>query len=212
MSYLVLVRHGESEWNQKGLWTGWTDIPLTEHGHEQAREAGNNLTDINFDIAFTSTLSRAKQTLDEIKQVLHQNIPTTEAAELKERDYGDLTGKNKWDIEKQYGTEQFMKWRRSWDSPVPGGETLKDVYNRVLPYYYSEIEPRLREEKNVLITAHGNSLRALIKYLENISDEDIPNLELATGEAYVYTLDSNAKVLSKKIRKHETHNKHGDIH
>ncbi len=201
MAYLVLVRHGESEWNALGLWTGWRDIPLTEKGREEARRAAQALRDIPFDLAFTSKLVRAQQTLDEIKRELHlEDLPTIEDAALNERDYGDLTAKNKWQVEKEYGTEQFLKWRRSWDYPVPGGETLKDVYARVAPFYERYILPELRAGKNVLVAAHGNSLRALVKHLEQIPDDEIPKLEIGTGEVYVYQVDPDGRIVSKEIR------------
>jgi len=201
MAYLVLVRHGESEWNVKSLWTGWTDVSLTEKGREEARHAGDLIKDIKFDFAFTSALKRAKETLDEIKKIINEpDIPTIEAKELNERDYGDLTGKNKWEVKEKYGEEQFMKWRRGWSDPVPNGESLKLVYERVIPYYKKEIIPKLEIGKNILIAAHGNSLRALIKYLEDVSDTDIPNLEMATGGVYVYELDETGKVSNKQIR------------
>ena len=188
MTTLILVRHTESEWNEKGLWTGLTDIGLSENGKEKARQVGEKLKGISFDFAFTSVLIRAKQTLDEIKNVLSlQNLPTVENSALNERDYGIYTGKNKWEIQKEVGVEEFKKIRRGWDFPIPKGETLKDVYNRVIPYYQNEILPKLKEGKNVLIVAHGNSLRALVKYLENLSDTDVEKLEIPTGEIYVYS-------------------------
>lgn len=201
MAYLVLVRHGESEWNVKGVWTGWTDVDLSPKGHEEARQAGEALKDIHFDLAYTSTLKRAKNTLLEIEKVIGQtDLTATESSALNERNYGDLTGKNKWEVKAQVGEEEFQKIRRSWDYPPPNGESLKMVYERVVPYYESEILPKLREGNNVIIAAHGNSLRALIKYLDHISDEDIPSLELATGGIYVYQLDQNGTILSKDIR------------
>lgn len=200
MATLVLVRHGKSEWNEKGLWTGWRDIPLAPVGHDEARRTGEALTDINFDYAYTSALTRAQQTLDDILKIIHQTPPVVNNEALNERDYGDYTEKNKWDIQKEVGEEEFQKIRRSWDYPPPNGESLKMVYERVLPYYLSEIEPKLKEGKNVIIAAHGNSLRALVKHLENISDEEIANLEIGTGEAYVYQIDENGKVVYKEIR------------
>jgi 2,3-bisphosphoglycerate-dependent phosphoglycerate mutase len=201
MAYLVLVRHGESEWNAQGLWTGWTDISLSEKGHEEARKAGELLKDISFDLAYTSALKRAKETLVEIQKISGQtDIPTTEDKALNERNYGDLTGKNKWEVKAQVGDEEFLKLRRSWDYPPPNGESLKMVYERVIPYYEHEILPNLRADKNIIVAAHGNSLRALIKYLDNISDEEIPSLELATGGIYVYQIDNEGKVTSKEIR------------
>lgn len=199
MAKLVLVRHGKSEWNALGLWTGWTDISLNEEGRQEAREAGEAIKDISFDFAYTSALKRAIETLDEIKQVLHQDIPTIENKALNERDYGDLAGKNKWKIKEEYGDEQFMKWRRGWDDVLPHGESLRDVYERVVPYFEKEILPKLKEGKNVLVAAHGNSLRALVKYLEHISDKEIPSLEIATGEVYVYDVDKDGKITDKHI-------------
>lgn len=201
MAYLVLVRHGQSEWNAKGLWTGLTDISLSPTGIEEAKKAAEALTDIQFNIAFTSHLKRAQETLHEILQTLNQTqIQSIKNQAINERDYGDMTGKNKWDLKKEFGEEQFLKWRRSWDFPIPGGETLKDVYNRAVPYFKKEILPHLELGENVLVVAHGNSLRALVKYLENISDDGIPKLEIATGEIYVYQVDQNGIVTSKEIR------------
>ncbi|HEY7067593.1 MAG TPA: 2,3-bisphosphoglycerate-dependent phosphoglycerate mutase [Chloroflexota bacterium] len=201
MAYLVLVRHGESEWNTLGLWTGWRDVSLTENGHVEARRAAEALRDIKFDKGYTSQLVRAQQTLDDIRDVLGlKDLPVVEDAALNERDYGDLTAKNKWDVQKEYGEDQFLKWRRSWDYPVPGGETLKDVYDRVAPYYDQHILPDLKAGKNVIVAAHGNSLRALVKHLENIPDDVIPSLEIGTGEVYVYQVDPSGKIVSKEIR------------
>ncbi|MDO8573506.1 MAG: 2,3-bisphosphoglycerate-dependent phosphoglycerate mutase [Candidatus Daviesbacteria bacterium] len=199
MVKLVLVRHGQSRWNATGAWTGLTDISLDEKGMDLARKDGEVLKNISFQIAFTSELRRAQQSLDEIKNVLG-NIPTIEDAAINERDYGDLTGKNKLEVEKKYGEEQYLKWRRSWDYPVPNGETLKDVYNRVVPFYQNSILPEVKKGKNVLVVAHGNSLRALIKYLENIPDEEIPNLELATGEIYIYEMSKAGVIISKEVK------------
>lgn len=201
MAYLVLIRHGESEWNAKGLWTGWTDIGLSENGLQEARAAGELIKDIHFDVAYTSTLSRAQQTWQEIQTVIGQkDLTATIDKALNERDYGDFTGKNKWDVKAELGEEEFMKIRRSWDYPPPNGESLKMVYDRVVPYYESTILPQLKEGKNVIIAAHGNSLRALIKYLEDISDEEIPLLEMPTGGVYVYQIDETGAVTSKEIR------------
>ncbi|MEK7559424.1 MAG: 2,3-diphosphoglycerate-dependent phosphoglycerate mutase [Patescibacteria group bacterium] len=200
MSYLVFVRHGESTYNAKGVWTGWLDPPLSKKGFEEARQAGQLLRDIKFDIAYTSDLLRAQQTLDEIKKILGIEIPTIISPEIKERHYGDYTDKNKWEVEKELGEVEFKKLRRSFDYPVPNGESLKDVYNRTVPYFTREILPKLKEGKNVLIVAHGNSLRALTKYIENISDEDIADLEIPTGQVIVYKMDPEGKVISKEIR------------
>lgn len=201
MAYLILIRHGESEWNAKGLWTGWTDVALDAKGVEQAKKAGEAISDIPINVVFTSALLRAHETWEDIREVLHpQDIPVFESEALNERDYGLLTGKNKWDVEKEYGEAQFMKWRRGWDEPPPRGESLKMVYERVIPYFEAYILPFLKGGKNVLVAAHGNSLRSLVKYLESISDQDIEHVEIATGEVYVYQIDDRGKVVHKEIR------------
>lgn len=201
MAYLVLVRHGQSTWNAIDAWTGLTDISLDQDGFKESRIAGELLKDIPFQIAFTSKLIRAQQTLKEILKVLDiEHIPIYENTALDERDYGDLTGKNKYELEKEYGEKKFLKWRRGWNEPIPNGETLKEVYGRVVPYYEEHILPKLKGGKNVLVSAHGNSLRALIKYLENISDKDIPNFEMETGAVFVYDINEDGKIISKEIR------------
>lgn len=198
MANLILVRHGQSLWNKLGIWTGVTDIGLSDKGKEEAKLAGEKLKAFPIDFAYTSVLLRAKQTLAEIKTVLNlPNLPTIENAALNERHYGIFTGKNKWEIKSQVGENEFLRIRRSWDAPIEKGESLKDVYNRVIPYYQTEILPKLKEGKNVLLTVHGNSLRALTKYLENISDKEIENLEIATGEINVYKIENNGAVVSK---------------
>lgn len=201
MAYLVLVRHGESEWNAKGLWTGWTDVNLSDKGHEEARAAGELLKDIHFDAAYTSALKRAHQTLEEIKNVINQTdlAPIADKA-LNERNYGDFTGKNKWEVKEQVGEEEFQKIRRGWDHPIPNGESLKMVYERAVPYYEKAILPYLKEGKSVIVAAHGNSLRAISKYLLNISDEKITELEMPTGEPFVFQIDHDGKVISREVR------------
>lgn len=201
MSKLVLIRHGQSEWNAKGLWTGWNDPDLNEKGRIEAQNAGNKVLDIHFDKAYTSDLKRAKQTLNEILKIIKiKNLPVVEAPELKERNYGDLAGKNKWKVKEQYGEEQFMKWRRSWDYPIPNGESLKQVYERVIPYFEKTILVELKAGKNILISAHGNSLRALVKKIESIADQEISKLEIGTGEVYIYEFDKDGKMIFKEIR------------
>lgn len=201
MVNLILVRHTESEWNQKGLWTGLIDIGLSEKGKKKAGIVGEKLKGFPIDLAFTSVLIRAKQTLDGIKNVLNlQRLLTIENPALNERDYGVYTGKNKWEIKKKVGDEQFQKIRRGWDVPIENGESLKDVYDRTIPYYKTKILPKLKNGQNVLIVAHGNSLRALVKYLENLSDNAVENLEVATGEIYIYSLNEQGAILSKKIK------------
>lgn len=196
---LVLVRHGQSEWNLKNLFTGWRDPGLTEKGVEEAKRAGQTLKDRNlvFDIAFTSDLSRAQDTLTLILEGIGQtDLETIRDKALNERDYGDLTGLNKDDARKKWGDEQVHIWRRSFDVPPPGGESLKDTADRVLPYFQTHILPRVKGGETVLVSAHGNSLRALIMALENLSGEDILKRELGTGVPIIYQLDSNGAVLS----------------
>jgi len=201
MAIGALVRHGESTWNAKGIWTGWTDTPLSDKGRQEAKDAAEQLRGIKFDIAFTSVLSRAKETLEIIKQTLGISLKTIESPALNERNYGDYTGKNKWEVKKELGVEGFQQLRRGWDVPIPNGETLMDVYNRVIPYYEREILPKVKDGKNVLISAHGNSLRALVKYLDGLSDSDVENLEIATGEVIIYRIDNDGNVVSKETRK-----------
>jgi 2,3-bisphosphoglycerate-dependent phosphoglycerate mutase len=201
MAYLVLVRHGQSEWNALGLWTGQRDVELTEQGREEARRAAEQLQDITLHKAHTSGLKRAQQTLEEIKQALgHTDLETTTHQDLNERDYGDYTAKNKWEIAEQLGEEEFTKLRRNWDHPVPGGETLKDVHARVLPYYEQHILTDLRAGKNIIVAAHGNSLRALMKHLEAFADEDVHKLEIGTGQVLVYEISEDGQVNGKTIR------------
>lgn len=201
MSKLILVRHGQSEYNAKDLWTGWIDVPLTELGKIEAKKAGEEIKDLKIDVVFVSDLIRSKQTWEEMAKVLDlEDLVTIEAPEIKERSYGDLAGLNKWEVKKKYGNEQWLKWRRSWDEPIPNGETLKNVYDRVVPYYQKTILPLLKAGKNVLLSDHGNSLRALVKYLDNISNNEIYTLEIPTGTVYLYEIDSNGKIVSKEIR------------
>ncbi len=202
MAALALVRHGESTWNARGVWTGWKNPPLSKKGRQEAQDAAEQLRGIKFDIAFTSTLSRAKEALEIIKKTLGiSDLPTIESPALNERNYGDYTGKNKWEVKKELGEEGFQQLRRGWDLPIPNGETLMDVYNRVVPYYKNEILPKIKQGENVLISAHGNSLRALVKYLDGLTDEEVENLEIATGEVIVYRIDREGKIVSKEIRK-----------
>ena len=188
-SILVLVRHGQSEWNQKNLFTGWKDPKLTHQGINEAVEAGKSLKaeDMNFDIMFTSDLYRAQETGRLILKEMDQtDIPFVKHQSLNERNYGDLAGLNKDDARERWGEEQVHIWRRSFDIPPPGGESLKNTAERVLPYFESEIMPKIDEGLNVLIAAHGNSLRALVMQLENIGPEEIVKLEIATGDPLIY--------------------------
>ncbi|KKU70580.1 MAG: 2,3-bisphosphoglycerate-dependent phosphoglycerate mutase [Parcubacteria group bacterium GW2011_GWA2_47_21] len=200
MSYLILVRHGKSEWNEKGLWTGFTDIPLSESGRNEAKKTAAAIKGLPIDLVYTSPLSRAKETLSIIMNALGQSAPVKENFALNERDYGIYTGKNKWEVKEQVGSDEFKKIRRSFAHPIPKGESLKMVYERVIPYFEKEILPQLKAEKNVLVSAHGNSIRALVKYLEGVSDEKIADVEIQTGEAWVYKMARNGKVISKEIR------------
>jgi len=203
MAYLVLVRHGTSAYNEKGLWTGWDDPELNEKGKEDARLAGDHLTDIHFDEAYTSDLLRHKQTLEIILNTINQpDVHTTESNALKERDYGDFTAKNKWEVKKKLGEEEFLKLRRGWDYPLPNGESLKQVFEREIPYYESTILPQLKEGKNVLISGSGNNLRALVKYLEDVPDDQISNVQIAPGEIYIYEVNEVGEITRKEIRNH----------
>lgn len=221
---LVLLRHGQSIWNKENKFTGWTDIDLSKQGIEEAKEAGKLLKQNNFtfDIAFTSVLKRANNTLNYVLKEMNLNIPIKYSYKLNERHYGALQGLNKDETRKKYGEEQVHSWRRSADvrppaleitdprfpgndekykdipkEKLPTTENLLDTIDRVVEYYNEEIKPELLKNKNVIISAHGNSLRALIKYLENVSDEEIMSIELPTGKPYVYELDNNLNILNK---------------
>lgn len=200
MAYLILVRHGESEWNALGLWTGWKDVNLTDKGRAQARQTGEELKDLKIDYVFTSPLKRAKQTYEEIAKTLNLAISSQETQAIIERNYGDYTGKNKWEVKKTMSEEDFQKLRRSWDFPPKNGESLKMVNQRAVKFYQSTVLPLLKENKNVMLVGHGNTHRALIKDLENLTEEEIAKLEFGIGEAYIYTIDSDGKVTNKQIR------------
>jgi 2,3-bisphosphoglycerate-dependent phosphoglycerate mutase len=199
MSILVLVRHGQSQWNLENRFTGWIDVPLSENGIKEAENAAQKLSIYKFDVAFTSALQRAQQTLNIILDKIHQkNIPIYSNQALNERMYGDLQGMNKDEARQKFGEEQVKIWRRSYDVPPPNGESLKDTANRVLPYFEQNILSLIKQNKNILIVAHGNSLRALIMYLEKMTPEQILNFELGTAIPRVYELDSNLNILSVK--------------
>ena len=225
MGVLILVRHGESIWNLENRFTGWVDISLSKKGIQEAKKAGKLLSNYNFDIAFTSRLFRAQHTLFYILDInkqcnkylmIHDRkiynrftkrkedkdllyIYYSEA--LNERNYGDLQGLNKEETRQKFSSEQVYKWRRSFDIAPPKGESLKDTMKRTLPYFKSKIFTEIKKGNTVLIAAHGNSLRAIVKFVENISDESIPHLELETGVPYVYEFDKEGKLKSKKILK-----------
>ena len=197
---LILIRHGQSEWNALNQFTGWKDPDLTATGIQEAHNAGKIISslEINFDLVFTSALIRAQNTAEIILKEISQPLPTIKDQALNERNYGDLAGLNKDDARKRWGDEQVHIWRRSYDIPPPGGESLKDTGERVLPFFMKEILPHVCEGKNVLVAAHGNSLRSLIKFLDNISNEDIIKLEIPTGAPIHYVINEDGSVKSKK--------------
>jgi 2,3-bisphosphoglycerate-dependent phosphoglycerate mutase len=199
---LVLVRHGQSDWNLKNLFTGWKDPDLTDKGQAEAKAAGQRLKalGLNFDIAFTSDLTRAQHTCRLILNELGQSdLKTIREQALNERDYGDLSGLNKDDARAKWGEEQVHVWRRSYDVPPPNGESLKDTVARVLPYYCQEILPRVLNGEHVIVAAHGNSLRALVMVLDRLTPDTIPSMELDTGVPLVYRLKADSTVDSKKV-------------
>ena len=199
---LVLVRHGQSEWNLKNLFTGWKDPDLTPVGVEEAIAAGQRLKarGLSFDRCFTSALTRAQHTLDLVLGELGQKgLPETRDQALNERDYGDLSGLNKDDARKRWGEEQVHLWRRSYDVAPPGGESLKDTVARTLPYYCQNILPAVLRGERVLVAAHGNSLRALVMVLDGLTPKTIPSMELATGVPIVYRLNADSTVQSKDV-------------
>ena len=194
MATLVLLRHGQSLWNLENRFTGSEDIDLSTLGIEEAKNCGIELKKFAIDIAFTSVLKRSVHTLEIILEIIGKNIPVFKSAALNERSYGDLQGLNKTDTEKKYSILQVLMWRRSYKIAPPNGESLKNTYERVTQYYQSDIIPKLKENKNVLIVAHGNSLRALIMYLENISETAISDFEIETGVLRSYVFDENFKI------------------
>lgn len=204
MPTLVLVRHGQSQWNLENRFTGWVDVPLSELGEKEARAAGEKLKSYKFNVAFTSALQRAQRTLALIFQVGgFKDIPVYMDQALNERHYGGLQGLNKAETAKKYGEEQVKIWRRSYDVPPPKDETgysesLKDTAARTLPYYDSRIAPRLKQGENVLVAAHGNSLRSIVMHLENLTKEQVLELNLETGVPRVYEMDKDLKILSRK--------------
>jgi 2,3-bisphosphoglycerate-dependent phosphoglycerate mutase len=198
---LVLVRHGESEWNRANRFTGWKDVGLTEEGMAEAHRAGSMLKQActRFDCAFTSTLKRAHNTLDIILEELGQRkLPTVKAAALNERDYGELVGINKEEARKRFGSEQVHIWQRSYDIAPPGGESLKDTALRVVPFYEKWIVPELQKGKSVIVVAHGNSLRSLIMELDRLTPDEVMQVELGTGMPLVYRLNADGTVAEKR--------------
>ncbi|MDH4187760.1 MAG: 2,3-bisphosphoglycerate-dependent phosphoglycerate mutase [Nitrospira sp.] len=199
MARLVLLRHGESQWNLENRFTGWVDVPLTPRGIEEAKQAGEKLRGFTFDRAFTSVLERANETLRLALNVIGQStIPVEKDKALNERMYGELQGLNKAETAKKYGEAQVKIWRRSYDVQPPGGESLKDTAERVLPYYEQAIKPYLLQGETILIAAHGNSLRALIMELEQLSREQVLELNIPTGAPLLYELDTTGRVLNHR--------------
>jgi 2,3-bisphosphoglycerate-dependent phosphoglycerate mutase len=199
---LVLVRHGQSEWNLKNLFTGWRDVDLTDKGVAEAQAAGRQLKalGLRFDVAYTSALVRAQHTMDLMLEELGQrSLPVIRDQALNERDYGDLSGLNKDDARKRWGEEQVHIWRRSYDVAPPGGESLKDTAARVLPYYIQDILPRVLRGERVLVSAHGNSLRALVMVLDHLSPQEIVKHEIATGVPLIYRLNPDSTVAERKV-------------
>lgn len=199
MAQLVIFRHGQSTWNLENKFTGWVDVELSPKGENEARAAGEKLKGFKFDFAYSSVLKRATETLRlALETAGHGPVPTKYDKALNERMYGDLQGLNKAETAAKFGEEQVKIWRRSYDVPPPNGESLKDTAARVIPYFESEIIPKLKEGKNVVIAAHGNSLRALIMYLEKMTPQQILEFEIATGKPRLYELDKDMRVITAK--------------
>ena len=201
MGKLILLRHGESQWNLDNRFTGWVDIPLTEKGRADAHVAGGLIKDIHLDYAYTSVLIRAIETLElSLKGAEQPDVPFEKDAALNERMYGDLQGMNKAECAAKFGADQTLIWRRSYDIPPPNGESLKDTAARTLPYFENVIHPRVMKGENVLVSAHGNSLRAIVMKLENLSKEEVLKLNIANAEPYVYDIAADGAVVGKEIR------------
>jgi 2,3-bisphosphoglycerate-dependent phosphoglycerate mutase len=198
MAKLILLRHGQSTWNLENRFTGWIDVPLSELGEAEARRAGEHLRDVKIDVAFTSVLLRAIETLRIALEAAGQpNVPTYKDQAINERMYGDLQGLDKAETAKQYGDEQVKLWRRSYDIAPPNGESLKDTAARALPYFREKILPEVKAGKNVLVSAHGNSLRAIVMELDNLTREQVLELNIPNGIPIVYEIDAEGKVISK---------------
>jgi len=199
MAQLLIFRHGQSIWNLENKFTGWVDVDLSPKGIEEAKQAGFKIQNLHFDYAYSSSLVRAQNTLKiALKTANQSEIPITFDKALNERMYGDLEGLDKTETAKKYGEEQVKIWRRSFDIPPPNGESLKDTAARVLPYFKDEIIPKLKEGKSIVIVAHGNSLRALIMFLEQMTPKQILEFEIGTAQPRLYELDENMKVLNVK--------------
>jgi 2,3-bisphosphoglycerate-dependent phosphoglycerate mutase len=199
MTTLVLLRHGESQWNLENRFTGWIDVPLSEKGIEEAKSAGEKLKEYKFDHAFTSVLKRANDTLNIVLDITGQKtIPIDYNQALNERHYGDLQGLNKAETAKKFGDAQVKIWRRSFDVPPPNGESLKNTLERVLPYWESNILPCVKKGERLIIVAHGNSLRSLVMHLDNLTKEQVLELNIPTGVPLVYEFDGDAKPVSHR--------------
>ena len=200
MALLVLVRHGESQWNLENRFTGWVDVPLTDTGRREAERAGHALRGMRFDRVYTSVLQRAIETVDIILPIIGQtDLPIERSEALNERHYGELQGLNKAETAKKFGAEQVHIWRRSFDVAPPGGESLKDTAARTLPYFEKVIVPRIKAGENILIGAHGNSLRSIVMYLDKLTKEQVLELNLATGVPIVYDFAPDMTIRSKRI-------------
>ena len=200
MPKLVLVRHGQSVWNLQNRFTGWIDVPLTEKGKEEAYKAGELLKDIRFDVAYTSNLTRAQETLRIILETVGLLIPVIKDVALNERHYGALQGLNKDRAREKWGKEIVHLWRRSYDIPPPEGESLKDTAARTIPFLERAIMGDIYDGRNVLVVAHGNSLRSIVMYIENLGPDEIIKVEIPTGTPIVYDLDEKGNILNKEIR------------
>ena len=201
---LVISRHGESEWNLLGKWTGLTDVSITEKGKNDSRKVGELLRGYKFDAVYTSSLRRTVETLiAHLESMEHDgDIPHIAHNAIDERDYGELTGMNKWEVKEKVGEDEFNGIRRGWDHPVPGGETLKDVHDRAVPYFDAEILPRLQRGENILMVSHGNTIRALMKHLENIHEDDMATVEMPFGQVVIYHFDAaSTKPHKKEIKR-----------
>ena len=197
---LIIARHHESEWNKLGKWTGVTNVGLTDYGFDMSRKMGELIKGVPIDQAFVSAQIRSLETLFCMEDGDGIDVPITRNAALNERDYGDYTGKNKWEMEKLLGEEKFKDVRRGWNYPVPNGETLKMVYERAVPFFLEKILPIVKKGKNVLVVAHGNSLRAITKYIERMSDKEIEDFEFPFGGIVIYDLDVSGHIVHKESR------------
>ncbi|MEK9181533.1 MAG: 2,3-bisphosphoglycerate-dependent phosphoglycerate mutase [Patescibacteria group bacterium] len=202
---LIITRHHESEWNKLGKWTGLRDRHLDDYGFKKSEDMGLLIKDIRIDCAFASMLVRSIETLSCMLNVCKRyEVPIEHSAALNERDYGDYTGKNKWEMKNLLSEKEFEKIHRGWDGIPPHGESLKMVYERTIPFFLEKILPRVLEGKNVLVVAHGNSLRTLVKYIERISDEDIAGVEAVFGSIIIYDVDEHGYMTHKEVRQTES--------